>query len=58
MQNAPWYPEVSLLTNERDAKRRNTREPLDAHIRSFECADRNEKPFLGFSSQNLTQKPQ
>ena len=25
--------------NEREAKRRNVREPLDAHVRSFERAD-------------------
>ena len=35
MQNAPWYPEVSSLTNECEAKRRNAREPLDAYVRSL-----------------------
>ena len=35
MQNAPWYPEVSSLTNECEAKRPNTREPLDAYVRSL-----------------------
>ena len=35
----PWNPEVSSLTNEREAKRRNTREALGAHLRFFERAD-------------------
>ena len=34
-----WYPEVFSLMNEHVAKRRNTREPLGAHVRSFERAD-------------------
>ena len=34
----PWNPEVFSLTNEREAKRRNVKEPLGAHVRSFERA--------------------
>ena len=31
-----WNPEVFSLTQQHDAKRRNVREPLDAHVRSFQ----------------------
>ena len=38
IRQLPWDPEVFSLTNEREAKRRNAREPLGAHVRSFERA--------------------
>ena len=42
--------------NIRWAKKQKAREPLGAHVRSFEMYRSNEKPFLRFPSQNL--KPQ
>ena len=59
----PWNPEVFLLMNEREAKRQNTREPLGAHIISFEhvdpmrsCFEVSESKYdlLRFLSQILT----
>ena len=38
----PWNPEVFSLMNEREVKpeaKLNTREPLGAHVRSFERTD-------------------
>ena len=32
IRQLPWDPEVFSLTNEREAKRRNAREPLGAHV--------------------------
>ena len=44
----PWNPEVLSLTNEREAKRRNAREPLGAHVNSFERADPIRSRLWGF----------
>ena len=49
----PRNPEVSLLTNGREAKRLNTREPLGAHVRSFERADSMRNHYWGFWVRNL-----
>ena len=35
----PWNTEVFSPMNERDANRQNAREPLGAHVRSFEHTD-------------------